>query len=277
MNVRPEWSWKHRARAGVVAATCIVAVFCAWVELNTPSGRVWDGGDLGSKGSVLEHPGLADKTYDVHVVWVARHLGEQTAPLPDAIRGWRRPFATLQVWDKDRVEREFPEHVDMLRQIGTPAWISDILRYLIMHRYGGIYLDTDVLAVNSDLRWLLTLTPSFTVCEEYSLWSSHTCTRMCNGVIASTQQHPALECAVNTTLTRTREALRSAVPAFSLDISGPPMWSQCCFEHGMPVLPEHSFFPCSYQQKPCNDRAKYAAQGVYGMHMWTHSWKADAP
>lgn len=265
----PSLTARHRrlVQVCVAVATCLAGVHVTLVLLDTHIGstRIWN-------GNLHEH-GPFVSAYDVHVIWVAPRLGVQTAPLPIPVHGWRRLFANLVVWDKDRIEREFPEHVSMLRTIPVAAWISDIMRYLIVYRYGGVYLDTDFIAINSDLRGLLARTDNFTVCEWHAFLDAHKCQYIANGVIAAPPHNAALECAVNESLARTREALRAGA-AFSLDISGPVMWTECCIQHGFNVLPSSTFLPCSFFARPCVDTAAYRASGVYGMHIWSHSWKA---
>ena len=37
----------------------------------------------------------------------------------------------------------------VLSQIRVASWLSDVIRYYVLLRYGGVYLDTDMLAVHN--------------------------------------------------------------------------------------------------------------------------------
>lgn len=50
------------------------------------------------------------------------------------------------VWNWTDVEKEFPEWMEVLNSI--PIWISkcDFARFLVLYKYGGVYLDLDIIA-----------------------------------------------------------------------------------------------------------------------------------
>jgi mannosyltransferase OCH1-like enzyme len=60
------------------------------------------------------------------------------------ITEWTRlhPNWTVCTWTNYLVREHFPEIVPLLERISVPAWISDIVRYAILARYGGVYVDT---------------------------------------------------------------------------------------------------------------------------------------
>lgn len=84
----------------------------------------------------------------IHRVWLGGPEPEWTRPFAET---WRRPGWEVRQWDEDSVAELFPlvnqrifddaetiapDHVGQLR--------SDVLRYEILHRFGGVYVDTDL-------------------------------------------------------------------------------------------------------------------------------------
>ncbi|KAL3897952.1 MAG: hypothetical protein SGCHY_003071, partial [Lobulomycetales sp.] len=52
------------------------------------------------------------------------------------------------------VEAEYPEFLSLYDNVFTAVERSDIWRYLIIHRFGGLYIDSDVLAVKPISEWM---------------------------------------------------------------------------------------------------------------------------
>ena len=73
----------------------------------------------------------------------------------------------------------------MLKQIKVAAWASDILRYVVLQKYGGLYLDTDIEAIHQVPEKLLD--QPFTVCEKprTNITSYRSCNIACTAVIAA--------------------------------------------------------------------------------------------
>ena len=55
----------------------------------------------------------------------------------------------FKIWTDDMVRDEFPELVDLLIAASIPSVKSDILRMIIIAKFGGIYMDTDFLCVHN--------------------------------------------------------------------------------------------------------------------------------
>jgi hypothetical protein len=45
---------------------------------------------------------------------------------------------------EDFIARYYPEHVALYTRQSYPAWKSDLVRYLLMYKYGGVYIDVDM-------------------------------------------------------------------------------------------------------------------------------------
>jgi mannosyltransferase OCH1-like enzyme len=70
------------------------------------------------------------------------------------INGWQtlHPNWTITVWTNQRVRESFPDLVPTLERIQEPSWMSDLLRYAVLSRFGGFYSDTGIQFVSFSLR-----------------------------------------------------------------------------------------------------------------------------
>jgi hypothetical protein len=69
------------------------------------------------------------------------------------VEGWRRlhpaPRWNVTVWDDSKVLSELPGLAPLLKRVPHPAWASNILRYSILERQGGLFLELDMAGLSS--------------------------------------------------------------------------------------------------------------------------------
>ncbi|MDJ0390005.1 glycosyltransferase [Roseomonas sp. E05] len=77
----------------------------------------------------------------LHYVWVGGRLPDRYAGF---IEGWRRLHPTWEVmaWNESNIDFSHPLIAEALRNCKW-AKVADIARMVAVHKYGGIYLDTD--------------------------------------------------------------------------------------------------------------------------------------
>lgn len=223
----------------------------------------------------------------VHVVWVSRNLGKHDRLSTvlqrnsHAIDSWRSSSTNVTLWDNQMIRAIFPEYIQMFEELHVSAWISDIVRYLIVHRFGGVYLDADIIAINNDLRSLLARTQgNFSVCQtpwvEYPHSLQKECASVANGILAAPPSNEAVSCALEVSLKNTRDALRKSQKKFTADIAGPSVWTRCALTHKINILDPWTFLPCPFSMQGCHNTTPYMnLSGVYGMHAWEKSWWSE--
>ena len=179
-------------------------------------------------------------------------------------------------WSDREVRDRMPHLVPILSKIKSPEWISDILRYHILERLGGVYLDSDVLFVHPFDKLFSMFNSSFTVCE-YPWRSPGTsslivedCSYVTNVVIAVPERHPVIKCAATKSMRYTQTAVNNGMTDYyNLDATGPSCWTSCVrkIKH-ISVLSSWTFLPCEIGS--C-DPAKYQeVEDVYGVYQRTH-------
>lgn len=227
----------------------------------------------------------------LHFIYVSRDLNS-SVDLPDKVKLTIDDWKTLQpnwdviLWSNAEIREEFPELMPLLSQLpGARAWVADILRYAILYRFGGVYLDTDIVPIHS-LDPLLLALPNFTVCESpYNITSDapelskavvgwRACDRACNAVIGVTKRNAALKATLGRSKARTRNELKKRNAGYSVSLTGPPLWSRVASAHGINVLHEKTFFPCHFENiKACNKTHFIGKPNTFAMHQWEKSWR----
>ena len=239
-------------------------------------------------GPVMLHSAAAPPT--LHFVWVKPFLEE--GPDPGVANAWQvahawrdliTPTPDIVVWTRTEIVAHFPTLVPLLERLPTPAWISDIVRYHVVHAIGGLYLDTDVLPLRDPTPLWRQLGGTFAVCENpwmdpraaivSQLHSDAPCNTMINAIIAAPKHHPATFCAKHNSVERTRELLARGDTRYDLMVTGPDLWTRCVRQHPctIRITPSWTFLPC----RCCEDGCRvddYRDTLAVGMHAWAKSW-----
>lgn len=122
----------------------------------------------------------------LHMIWV----GPDTPPpyVSAHFQTWNNllPSWTLRLWTNDDIHStEFPAHiVDQIHLAKKGAQKADIMRYFIIEKYGGVYMDVDVVPHRS-LSPLLCLSP-VVLCHDLPITWAY----VAIGFFASAPHHP---------------------------------------------------------------------------------------
>jgi mannosyltransferase OCH1-like enzyme len=137
---------------------------------------------------------------------------------------------------------------------------SDIMRYEILYKYGGIYLDTDF-ELFKNITSLLT--HDLVVSNE----DEHHNHYLSNSFIASSKHNPNMKRCVDN------------IPNCLLNGNGGGVnfetgpWylrKHTITDENVKLLPTHVMYPVHYNQR--HDPIPEFSDEVYGMHHWDHSW-----
>ena len=81
----------------------------------------------------------------LHLIWVGPN--DRPLTMTSYINSWQAlmPTWTVRLWtNADVTETEFPEAFSVLCKANTGVQKADIMRYFIIRKYGGFYIDADV-------------------------------------------------------------------------------------------------------------------------------------
>lgn len=168
------------------------------------------------------------------------------------------------------------KYYDLTPNFGAKA---DILRYELLARYGGIYLDVDFICIKP-LDWLL----------KYDLWAVTQpldCRGMiCNGAIGSIPKHPIIQEAVHA-LAHSYDSAPGTKKSV-INTVGPLHFERSCMKFldakdtNIIVLPAGFFFPIGFTNRKATSnlsskKAKRKVQSsllpeTLAIHYWAGSW-----
>ena len=223
------------------------------------------------------------------------HQTAKTAELPECCRAMRdrlvalHPDWTYKLWtDADNlafVKAEFPDFLHVY--VGLPKNImrADVIRYLLMYRLGGLYLDTDY----EMLRPFAFGDQEIVLPREHDGAADGTSVLVGNSIFASRPGHPFWRAVIDELQRRPPTAERAAKaetagttrrfgdPVDVLNTTGPAFITviyQRLTREGMPLFsPESEIF----QPRPPRSRRAYNAilrRGVaHGIHHCHGSWR----
>lgn len=210
----------------------------------------------------------------LHQVWLGSPYPDKYKRLRDT---WleKHPDWEYKLWTLDHVKSFGLKNINSFNRTSNFGAKSDIFRYEILHRYGGLYIDTDFECLKSfnDLLYL----DFFTGVARWEIPG------FLNGLIASTPNHPILTEVIN--------KLKSVSPGFHeiMDVTGPLFFTPFVYKH-MKAHPDEKVvvFPTSYFYAfPGDNRAavridnetsraevcKHKTDDSYCMHLWYTSWQ----
>lgn len=83
----------------------------------------------------------------IHYCWFGR--GEKPASVKRCIASWRKhcPGFEIREWNEDNCEYLSIPFMAEAYQAKKYAFVSDVMRLIVLEQYGGVYFDTDVEAI----------------------------------------------------------------------------------------------------------------------------------
>jgi mannosyltransferase OCH1-like enzyme len=183
-----------------------------------------------------------------HQIW----LGDK--PLPREYEAYRRswtrhhPGWEMQVWTEENLPADL-ERKEIYELLRRPAERSDMFRLELLHRHGGVYVDTDFECRRS-IEPLLEGVSFFCAYIEPG--------RVNNALIGSVAGHPLLAHAVGELRPRTTYG------PVDKEGTGPLFFNRIVSgAAGVTVFPEELFYP----------RTPAEVEGAYAVHHAARSWK----
>ena len=163
------------------------------------------------------------------------------------IKVWQDPVLP----DGYLLERYWPN-------VNSGAQFADLLRLDIVYRWGGIYIDSD----------LMLFKPLDDLANSYEFFvASEDGENLTNAVFGAAKAHPALRALI--------EDLLSNEPDWSLPpnrTTGPVFFARVLnFRKDVTVLPRETFYGYNWNEVHLQRNHRHS----YGEHLWTGSWKAE--
>jgi inositol phosphorylceramide mannosyltransferase catalytic subunit len=196
-----------------------------------------------------------------HQIWI----NQDDPELPPKFRAYRDGWLALhpdweyKLWSLDNLDF-IPRRMDLINSASNYAQMADILRYEILLRHGGIYLDTDFECLRN-IDPILIGVKNFS-CSEDGLTISI-------GIIGAEPNSIYMERCVN--------ALPDRVGENSTPVeTGPYMFTRVLLQNGLAadftLFPREWFYPYKWNEL---HRANEHFPQSYAVHRYAGSWGSD--
>lgn len=192
----------------------------------------------------------------IHRIW----LGSAEMP-PDYVRfgeSWseHHPGWEMRLWTDDELPPlRCPDGLERCRNFGEA---SDVLRYEILHRFGGVYVDTDVECLRP-LDALIADANAFAAYARPGVIGS--------AVIGAVPGHPAIDRTLD-------EVCAAAGTGQQVEATGPVALTRVLEgADDVQLFGRETFYPLDYWEIPFTDRDEDALAGAYALHHWHATWQ----
>lgn len=192
----------------------------------------------------------------IHRIW----LGGEEMPAEYVAFGetWRRhhPDWEFRTWtDSDLPTLTHPDAFERCRNFGEA---SDVLRYEVLHQFGGVYVDTDVEC----------LQPIDQLIERVSAFAGYARPNVVgSAIVGAVPGHPAI--------TKTLEVVcEGAGSGPQVQATGPVALTGVLEEaDDVELFDRATFYPLDYWQIPFSDMGRADLGESYAIHHWHATWQ----
>jgi inositol phosphorylceramide mannosyltransferase catalytic subunit len=211
-----------------------------------------------------------------HFIWLGGKLPKM---YEDNIADWKSKNQDFEVkiWDdnsSDSIVKKYNKY-DLFKSAKNFGVKSDILRYVILHEFGGIYVDTDFICLSSKFCEVVDSCSFFAgvmLDKDPVIGNSIIGASKQNKIIlnclekCSDQTHKHIQCYATRTLYQT----------------GPFLLTECVFsnmDNGIKIFPTKTFFafPAIHRNIATPDLVKkYLIEDSLACHLWHCSWQQDS-
>ncbi len=194
-----------------------------------------------------------------HRIWFGN------APIPEAYEAywnaWQRqyPDSKFITWTDENID-ELHMSKPALERLSSHVCRADLARYEILYKFGGIYLDCDIMPYNHFS--LDEVTRQLTVCNETE--STDYCSI---GFIGAPSGHPLFRELIQHILSSEIDETRPNV------MTGPWLFGLHLKNHPHHRLPTSAFYPYLYDE-PFSSIRKKNLENTFGIHVWGGAWLA---
>jgi len=204
-----------------------------------------------------------------HLIWLGSKVPERYHILAQSLKELH-PYAQVRIWtDSDIQEFNFTNKSALDYEVNYGAR-SDVFRYEILNKYGGIYLDGDfdIYQPLDDLLCTCSFFAGLAYDRELVLY---------NGLIASTPSNPIIKACL--------ETIKSEGAKFDLDSimirTGPYHFTKCVLKEGpqapgiTAIFPVAFFYPWPNYELHNNQQEhidSFKQSYSFTVHKWAASW-----
>ena len=205
----------------------------------------------------------------IHQIWLGSELPEDAKILRDEMMKINKNYE-YKLWTDADIADFGLKNNELYHNINNYGAKSDILRYEILERFGGIYIDTDFQCVKSfdDLSYL-----------DFWIGNGHTDIPVIqNSIIASIPNNKHISNIVDGLLNTT--IFNDNIPGV-MNTTGPYYITKMIYEtisidDNIVVFPTTFFFPFPNKYRHSKDKnlpKEFIHKNTYAIHLWKTTWQ----
>lgn len=197
----------------------------------------------------------------IHYCWFG--AGEMSAMELNCIDSWKQYFPDYKFieWNEERFDINFCSVTKEAYELKKYAFVSDVVRFYALNKYGGIYLDTDVLLLKKIPSFILN--SNFFVCKENKDYFNA-------AVLGSIKENPFLISVLNFYKTVDTISYRDLLVTKVVT----SILKKFNINDDFIFLSPDYFYPLPYQYRNFHYR-KFLTKNTVGVHLWNLSWKEN--
>ncbi len=198
----------------------------------------------------------------IHYCW----FGQKKQPklVKRCIESWKSVLSDYEIvcWNEDNLPLN-NKFISTAMEKKQYAFVSDVIRLYVVHKYGGIYLDTDVHVIKS-----------FDNLLNYDFFTGEENSNSINfATFGAIENHKLLNFFLN--YYESKEFDEFNLPVIT------SVLSKLYYKSGDQILgsndrifPKDYFYPLPYESK-YEDYKPYVKKQTYSVHLWNHSWRNE--
>lgn len=200
----------------------------------------------------------------IHQIWLGGDLPRKYRMLSES---WNRfhPEWEYKLWTDKDVEGFGLKNKELFYKANNNGQRSDIFRYEILNRYGGLYVDTDFECLKpfDDLMYL----------DFFTGISYDAKMVLYIGLIASVPDHPILRQCIDS-----MGGYDGQTAHIIMDVTGPYYFTRCFLKSvnneskGVVAFPMDFFYPLPNYLRDTKEPYKYVKDFSYAIHHWAVTW-----
>jgi inositol phosphorylceramide mannosyltransferase catalytic subunit len=198
-----------------------------------------------------------------HQIWINKSDPELPARFRPYRDSWleHHPRWEYRLWNLENLDFQ-PECGELLPQCRHPAQMADLLRMEILHRHGGVYVDTDFECLKP-IDGLIEKTQTFGCSEDGCCISI--------GIIGCQKGSSILRNVI--------DSFPSSIPDAEVNVAtGPAFFTKVIltkgFDGDFTLFPTHYFYPFNFHTP---NRELVDLSQSYAVHHYADSWKKPVP
>ncbi len=207
----------------------------------------------------------------IHYCWFGNN--DYPEKVQRSIDSWGIHFSDYKVmkWDEQNSDMNHP-FVKSAYKKQLWAFVSDYVRLQVLYKFGGVYLDTDMLAIKSIDNLL----------DNICFLGSESPSKISCGIIAVEKEHPFIEKALavyqNLIIPAHYDIWKIAIPIILTNTFKELYDYSGSFEDKVDVgavviYPKNYFYPLPNDMHADQDIYKHIDETTYMVHLWSKSWK----